>query len=306
MSGAEIIPDDTAAGQIRGIALICVAVALFSCLDATAKYLSADLPTLQIVWARFFVHAVIAALLLGLVSGRAVFSTRRPGLQIFRAMLLFATTMFNFLALRHLGLSITVSIMFLSPLLVAALSVPLLGEEVGRRRWTAIIVGFLGVLLVTRPGLGGLHWAVAYSFGAAVTFALYSIATRMIARVDSAPTTFVYTPVVGALLLAPAMPVVWTTPASPLEWALLSVTGLLGGIGHFLMIVAHRHATAAALAPFTYTQIVSMVFLGYVVFGEVPVATTLGGAAIVIASGLYVLYRERAVRRGRKPDADGE
>lgn len=283
--------------ELRGIALICLAVALFSCLDTTAKYLSSDIPVFQIVWVRFAGHALFMVVIFTPRRAVGLLRTANLRLQIVRSALLFATTAFNFLAVRELQLSVTVSIMFTAPLIVAALSVPLLGESVGRRRWTAIVVGFMGVLLVTRPGFGEFGWAVAFSFAAATSFALYSLTTRMIASFDNALTTILYTPLVGAAVLAPVMPVVWVSPADALGWGLLLVTGVFGGYGHYLLVLAHRCARPAALAPFTYTQIVSMILLGYVVFADVPVATTLMGASIVIASGLYVLYRTQRARR---------
>lgn len=290
------------ASELRGVALLCVSVVFFSGLDATAKYLSSDLPVLQIVWVRFAGHAVFMALLLaprGLMGRLASANLR---LQTARSVLLFATTLFNFLAVRELQLSVTVTIMFSAPLLIAALSAPLLGEVVERRSWVAIIIGFCGVVLVTRPGGGAISWAVVYAFCAATCFALYSLATRRVARYDSAITTILYTPVAGAVLIAPLMPFVWITPADPVSWGLLSTTGALGGLGHYLMVLAHRLAPAAVLAPFIYTQIATMVLLGYLVFGDVPAGATFAGAAIVITSGLYLLYRaniERARARGR-------
>ena len=277
--------------ELRGIALLCMALVFFSALDTIAKYLAADLPVLQIVWVRFLTHAVFMV---------AIFRPRRTlsclvsanlRLQLARAVLLFSTTVFNFLAVRELQLSVTVSIMFTAPLLIAALSVPLLGEIVGARRWAAIVVGFIGVVLVTKPGFADFSWATVYSFAAAGCFALYAIATRMVARFDSALTTILYTPLAGVVVLAPAMPFIWVSPSGSLDWGLLIVTGALGGYGHYLMVLAHRIAPAALLAPFIYTQIVSMVFLGLIIFGDIPAVNTLIGAAIVIASGLYLLYR---------------
>jgi len=280
--------------ELRGIGLLCASVVFFSCLDTVAKYLSAEIPVLQIVWARFAMHAVLMVLVLRPRQTVSRLASANPGLQLMRAVLLFATTLFNFIAVRELQLSVTVSIMFTAPLIIAALSAPLLGEHVEPRRWAAIVIGFSGVLLVTRPGFGDFDWATMYSFAAAGCFALYSLATRMAARYDSAVTTILYTPIAGAVLLAPLMPFVWISPQDALGWGLLFITGALGGYGHYLMVLAHRSAPAALLAPFIYSQIVSMVLLGFVVFGDVPALTTLIGAAIVISGGLYLLYRTRA------------
>ncbi|NND50717.1 MAG: DMT family transporter [Rhizobiales bacterium] len=279
--------------ELRGIALLCVALVFFSCLDTIAKYLSADLPVLQIVWVRFLTHAIFMVVIFRPRQAVQRLVSANLRLQLWRTVLLFATTVFNFLAVQELQLSVTVSIMFTAPLIIAALSVSLLGEVVGARRWAAIVVGFIGVLLVTKPGFGDFGWATIFSFAAAGCFALYALATRMVARFDSAVTTILYTPLAGVVVLAPVMPFVWVSPSEPVHWGLLLITGALGGYGHYLMVLAHRAASAALLAPFIYTQIVSMIILGLLVFGDIPVMTTLIGAAIVIASGLYLLYRTR-------------
>lgn len=286
--------------ELQGIALLCAAVVFFSMLDTTAKYLSDELPVLQIVWVRFALHTVFMVVILAPRRAVQRLASERPSLQIARAMLLFATTLFNFLAVRDLQLSVTVSIMFAAPLFIAVLSVPLLGEAVERQRWIAILVGFAGILLVTRPGRGLFDWALVYSFAAAICFALYSLITRLVARYDSAITTILYTPLAGTVLIAPMMPFIWVTPSDPWSLTLLLLTGALGGFGHYLMVLAHRLAPAATIAPFIYTQIISMVALGYIVFGDVPEPMTLVGSAIVIASGLYLLLRSRA-RRSAAP-----
>jgi drug/metabolite transporter (DMT)-like permease len=158
-------------------------------------------------------------------------------------------------------------------------------------------VGFLGVLVVTRPGAGSFQPAALLSLTAALCYALYSIATRVLARTDSNETTLFYSNIVGALALLPVVPFVWTTPSDPLVIALMVATGAMGSFGHYLLIAAHRLAPAAVLSPFIYTEIVLVTATGFLVFGDVPNRSTLTGAAIVVASGLYILHRERAVRR---------
>jgi drug/metabolite transporter (DMT)-like permease len=182
---------------------------------------------------------------------------------------------------------------------VAALSGPILGEWVRWRRWTAIAVGFFGVLVVTRPGIGSFHPAALFSLTAAMLYALYSIMTRILARTDSNATTLFYSNIVGAVALVPALPFVWTTPSDTLIIVLMVATGAVGSVGHYLLIAAHRLAPAAVLSPFIYTEIVLVIGLGFLVFGDLPTRWTLAGAAIVIGSGLYIFQRERAVR-GKK------
>jgi len=223
---------------------------------------------------------------------------RNLKLQIIRGLLLAGSTVCNFLALRYLQLAETASIAFSNPLWVCALSVPLLGEKVGPRRWMAVLVGFIGVLIIVRPGMSGFQPAALISVTSALFTALYQLATRKIAAYDSALTTMFYTAAVGTAALLPAMPTVWVMPDLA-GWLLMMLVGAFGAVGHQLLIVAHRLAPAAVLAPFSYSQIVMMVLIGYVVFGDLPDLWTVAGGAIVIASGIYLFYRERQVKATR-------
>jgi len=269
---------------------------LFTFLDTSAKLLAAEMNSLQIVWARFFGHAVLVAAVLLPRKGTRVLASSNLKLQLIRSAFLFASTILNFFALRWLQLATTSSIMFTVPLLVAALSVPLLGERVGWRRWTAIAIGFAGVLIIVRPGAATLHWAIGLSLCNALAVALYQITTRKLAARDHSDTTSLYSPLFGTIVLLPLLPFVWEPPSGPLAWALLCGLGMFGGIGHWLLIIAHRFAPASLLAPFSYTGILWMTTSGYLVFGNLPDEWTVAGAAVVIASGLYVFHRER-VRR---------
>jgi drug/metabolite transporter (DMT)-like permease len=279
--------------RLIGIALMCGAVALFTCLDATAKFLSLYMTTLQVVWARYTGAFLFAFAVSNPLTRPGVISTRRPLLQIARSTLLLGSTWLNFLALRYLQLDEVMAIAFSTPFFVAALSGPLLGEWIGWRHWIAIAVGFVGVLVVTRPGFGDFHPAALLAVGAAICYAFYAITTRILARSDSNETTLFYSNVVGAAAMTPAVWFVWVTPSDALVVALMILCGLLGSLGHYLLIAGHRHAPAAVLSPFIYTQIVWVVALGYLVFDDLPNRWTLIGAAIVIASGLYILHRER-------------
>lgn len=278
---------------IAGIGLIVLACLSFSVLDATAKYLSASLPTLQIVWVRFVSHVVLALVLFQVWKTPTLLTTQRPLLQIVRAFCLLGTTMFNFLAVRYLQLAETMAIMFAGPFVITALAGPMLGEWAGLRRWAAIIVGFMGVLVVTQPGLGGMHWAAIYSVAAMTFYAFYALLTRQLTATDSAAGMLIISGIVAAIAMAPVGLSVWVMPQDIWSWVLLLATGAFGAGGHFLFIIAHRIAPAPVLAPFIYIQIVWMIALGFLVFGDVPTGTTLAGAAIVVASGLYILYRER-------------
>ena len=281
--------------RLTGIALMCAAVAAFSCLDATGKYLNHHMATTQVVWVRYFFAFALTLVFANPLNRPGLMRTARPWVQIGRSALLLFSTALNLFALRWLQLDEALSIIFSTPFLVAVLCVPLLGEHVGWRRWGAIIVGFIGVLVVARPGLGGLHPAALLSFGGAVCYAFYVISTRLLSRSDSNDTTQFYTNLVGALAMTAVVPFVWTPPDSMLTAVLMVLIGALGGGGHYLLIRAHRLAPASALAPFIYTQMVWTTTLGVLVFGDFPHRWTIIGGSIVIGSGLYLLHRETVV-----------
>jgi drug/metabolite transporter (DMT)-like permease len=249
-----------------------------------------------VVWARYFFAFALTLLFSNPLKHRGLIRTSRPYLQVGRSTLLLLSTGLNLFALRWLQLDEALSIIFATPLLVALLCVPLLGEQVGWRRWTAIMIGFCGVLVVARPGFGGLHPAALLSLGGTVCYAFYVISTRVLSRSDSSETTQFYTNLVGAVGMTLIVPFVWTPPGSMLVGGLMVLIGALGGGGHYLLIRAHRLAPASTLAPFIYTQMVWTTTLGFLVFGDVPHRWTIIGGLIVISSGLYLLHRE-AVRK---------
>ncbi len=250
---------------------------------------------LQIVWARYFGAFLLAFIFLNPITKPKMLTTTRPFMQVGRSALLLGSTALNFFALRYLQLDEALAILFSTPFLVALLCGPLLGEWVGWRRWTAISVGFFGVLLVARPGFGGLHPAALLSLGSAVCYALYVISTRVLSHSDSSETTLFYSNLVGAVAMLPVIPLVWTTPNSVLVVGLMVLIGALGSGGHYLLIRGHRLAPASTLAPFIYTQMVWTTTLGFLVFGDVPHRWTIVGGLIVVSSGLYLLNRERKV-----------
>jgi drug/metabolite transporter (DMT)-like permease len=256
----------------------------------------------QAVWARFIVQFVGLLVLLpalGVMPAREMFRTNGFGLQMVRSTLMVATTAFNFLALQTLRLDQTVTIVFLAPLMVALLAGPLLGEWVGWRRMVAILVGFLGVVVAVHPDTSGLDLGVVYSLLAMLAYALFMLLTRHMATLDPPLVTLFYSMFVGTAALTPFALSGWTNPTEPLGWLLLLLMGVLGGTGHWLFLHAYRLAPASAVAPFLYTQILSMVALGYLVFGDLPDRWTILGAAIVVASGVYLLHREHALARQR-------
>lgn len=282
--------------RLGPIGLMLGSVVMFSFMDTIAKYLIADYPTGQVIWARYTGHMLLLLVLFGPVRFANNMKTTRPGVQIARGMLLVGATLGNFLALRYLQLTETISIFFTGPMFVAILSILILGERVGPRRWAAIFCGFAGALIVTRPGLGGLHWSVVFAFGSAISYALYAIFTRMLAGIDSAETSLIYTAIVGMVVTTPFAFAGATWPKETLDWVLFPAMGLVGAVGHYLLILAHNRAPASVLSPFSYTAIIWMTVWGFLVFDDIPRWTTALGAAIVIGSSLYMLIRERKVK----------
>jgi drug/metabolite transporter (DMT)-like permease len=209
--------------------------------------------------------------------------------------------MLNFFALKYLRLDQVLAITFSTPFFVAALSGPVLGERVGPRRWAAIGVGFIGILVVTRPGFGLVHPATFLVILSTLAYAFYFLSTRLLARTDSNETTLFYSNFVGAVVMLPVVPFFWK-PLGLWQFALLVLAGALASVGHYMLIAAHRHAPASLLSSFIYSQLVWVVILGYTVFGDVPDRYSLMGAAIVIGSGLYIFHRERirGPRTGKK------
>lgn len=293
---------NAARDRLKAIGLMVAAVVLFSALDTSAKYLVTreGLSVAQVVWSRFIGQFVLLLILVpafGIMSTRALFTTNRPGLQIVRSVLMVGTTAFNFLALEYLRLDQTITIVFLAPLMVALLAGPLLGEWVGRRRLIAIFVGFVGVVIAVRPGFGAVHPAVLYAFAAMFVYALFMLLTRHMAHVDPPLVTLFYSMFVGTFAGAPFAFAEWQTPPDLISLILLSLLGILGGTGHWLFIHAYRLAPASAIAPFLYMQLLSMVAFGFAVFGDLPDVWTLAGASLIVASGVYLVHRERRIAR---------
>jgi drug/metabolite transporter (DMT)-like permease len=285
-----------AADRLAAIGMMCAAVACFAALDATAKYLVGNgYPAGQVVAARYISNLLLLLVVVNPWTVPGLFRTARPKLQLVRGVLLLGSTALNFVALRYLQLAETISIMFATPFITAVLAGLFLGQWLGPARWVAVAAGFLGVLVVTRPGFGGLHWAASLCFAGAICYAVYGLMTRQLAAHDSSLTTLAYGSLVGAACAAPllAIPGGVVLPLTAYDALLMVALGGFGGIGHWFLILAHRRAPAQELSPFIYTQLVWMVGLGWLVFGDVPGAATLVGAAIVVASGLYLLALER-------------
>jgi drug/metabolite transporter (DMT)-like permease len=288
--------------RVTSIGLMVLATLCFAALDSTGKYLivKEGVPVAEVSWLRFVGHVVFSAIVLWPFALKPSLRSAKPMTQIVRSVLMAVTTGLNFLALRYLQLDQTVTIFFLTPLLVAALAGPLLNEWAGWHRMLAIAAGFVGVLLVVHPGIGTIHWAFLLSLGATLGYASYNIVTRYLASFDPASVTQTYSPLAGVILLAPPALAAWHWPDDTFELILLASLGFWGGLGHWLLILAHRNAPAPVLAPFIYVGLIWMSAIGFFVFGDVPTWWTLSGAAVVIVSGLYLLARERKVMGAAK------
>jgi drug/metabolite transporter (DMT)-like permease len=291
-----------AANHLRGILLMLGVGLSFTVLDATAKHLTQSLPVMEVAWGRYLFHLAVLPLFLGGQTLRSAFRSARPGLQILRSSLLLGSTVFFFLAVKHIPLADATAIGFVSPLLVTALSVPLLREPVGIRRWIAVIVGFASVLLIIRPGFGMVHWAMSLPVLTAACFALYQITTRILSRSDGAATTYFFSATVGLAVTTVWLPAIWVVP-DLWDWLSLIFLGAAGGFSHYLLIRAFAIAPASLLAPFAYAQLIWSITIGYLWFGDFPDLWTIGGGAIICVSGLYVLYRERRLSRARAGEA---
>ena len=285
---------DNARNRLTGIALVSLCYLLFTLLDGTAKWLVASVPVVVVVWLRFVMHALFASALLLPLRGASLVRTTHWRWHALRAVMLVLMTGINFWALQYLQLAITSSIFFAVPIITALMAAPMLGERIDRRRWVAIAAGFAGVLVIVRPGSADFHPAMLLALVNAALYAMFNLMTRRLAAYDS-PETIQYLPAVGAaILLAPFAAAAWQAPAGWLEWTLACLMGALGGLGHYLLAAAHRYAPATVIAPFLYQQVLYMALFGYLVFGDVPAPAVWLGAAIVIASGLYLFARERA------------
>jgi drug/metabolite transporter (DMT)-like permease len=285
---------DSARNRLTGIALVSACFLLFSLLDGTAKWLVASVPVIVVVWLRFLMHAIFASALLIPLRGARLFKTNHLRWHAVRALMFVLMTGVNFWALQYLQLAITSSIMFIVPIITALIAAPMLGERIDRGRWAAIVAGFVGVLVIVRPGSADFHPAMLLALANASVYAMFNLMTRHLAAYDP-PETIQYLPAMGAaILLAPFALAAWESPSGWLEWSLACLMGALGGLGHYLLAAAHRYAPATVIAPFLYQQVLYMALFGYLVFGDVPAPAVWIGAAIVIASGLYLFARERA------------
>ena len=282
-----------------GIVFAMLAGFLFVTSDSVVKMATHDLPVPVVVWGRYAAHMV---LMLALFRGRrfiSLFKVKQPGLVIARGVLLLICTSLFFTAIGHIGLAEANAIMFVSPFFVVALSIPLLKEKVGLRRWSAVIVGFAGILIILRPGFQEVHWAYLLIVGVAFFYGLFTILTRILSFTETATSMWFYTALVGFVGSSGVAWYHWQTPSLE-QWLMLCAIGVIGGGSHYIVIQAYSRAAASVLAPFQYVQIIWATVYGYFLFGHFPDSWTFAGAALIIASGLYVWLRERQLGKTRR------
>lgn len=284
---------DSARNRLIGIGLASLCYLIFSLLDGAAKWLVQGMPVVMVVWLRFLIQVITTGAVLFPVKGLALVRTRHLRWHLLRAVMFVAMTGMNFWALQFLQLTVTSAIFFSTPIIVALISAPLLGEKLDAGRLTAIALGFGGVLVIVHPWSADFHPAMILAILNAALYGAFMISTRHLAAYDP-PETIQYLPAVGAtLLLAPFALAGWEAPDSALEWTVACLLGVFGGVGHYLLALAHRYAPSSVMAPFVYQQVIYMSLFGYIVFGDVPSGAVWLGAAIVIACGLYLFSRER-------------
>jgi drug/metabolite transporter (DMT)-like permease len=281
---------------LSGIAMALAALLLFSCQDALSKLLARSYDPLEIAFMRYLTMLVL--MLPFLLHRPGALRSYVPGGQLQRGFAMFGATILFILGLSHLPIAETTAIGFVSPLFVTALSIPMLGETIGPRRWIAVVVGFIGVLVVMRPGTSAFQPAALFPIFSSACWAFGIVLTRKMHGADKTLTILFYSTLIGFCLSGITMPFVWRTPDLA-ALALMAGQGTLSTIGQALLIASFARAGASVIAPFSYSQILWATVLGYLLFTTIPDALTWTGAAIIIASGLYILHRERILQRQR-------
>ena len=282
---------------LLGILFMCTASSLFPVMNGLVQVLSPRYPSEQIVWARVVSHLVFILVLFaprfGLVP---LVRTTQLKWQVLRSVVLLTSTFLFFNGVKHLELAKAASISFTAPFMVALIAWPMLGERMTLGRLMAVTAAFLGVLVVIRPGSDVFHWASLLILGSSACYALYQVVTRRVAGHDPPETSAVYSALVGTLVMSMLMPFVWSPIQSSVDAGLLFSLGILGGLGHYFVARAMTCAPANIIAPFGYWQMIGSVIVGYAVSGLLPDLSTWLGAAIIVAAGLYIAWRETRAR----------
>jgi len=277
---------------VKAIFYNLLAWAILPFMDTIAKYLSSELSFFQITWARYFFTVFFTLPFMFFFFRKNLTWTSQPKLQIFRGLTLFFANILFFYSISIISMAKALTLAFVAPLITTALSPIFLGEKVGFRRWSAVIVGFVGSLIVVRPGFIEFNLASIAALGTGFFYGIYLIITRKLHSSDSPLLTLLLTGVVGAVVASFLVPVVWINPTLN-QWSLLALMGIFACLGHLFLILSLKYAEASKLAPFGYFEIVTNVILGYYFFGDFPHYWTWVGLVIIVCSGVYISFRER-------------
>lgn len=278
---------------LRAILAIVFSVTCFSVLNAMSKTLSQYYPVIEVIWARYAFAFVLMLVMFLPRAGMKLFRWNNVGSQLARGLLLFFSSLLYFHGIVYLPLATAASISLTSPLVVTALSARFLGEPVGGRRWAAVVVGFVGALIVVRPGQAHFDWHALLIVASMLCSAFYQLYSRRYGPAERADASATMATIVGTVAAAPFVPLEWVTPTLGWHWLLFVGMGVMAGVGHYFLTIAYSQAPAAVIAPFNYAQLLGAALLGYLLFGDVPDLWTWIGAGVIVSSGLYVGHRER-------------
>jgi drug/metabolite transporter (DMT)-like permease len=288
-------PQPARPGQriLAGILFMCGAGLLFPVMSGFAKILGADYNTLQISWARAFGHIVFMLIFFLPRFGLGMLRTRRPGTQLMRSLMLFTSNAASFLAIVYIPLGKAAAITMMAPLLVLPLAWLVLGERAARTHIVALLVGFVGMLILIQPGSAVFQWAALLSLLSAACYAIYQVLTRLISAIDTPETSTIYSSIVGGFGMLLVLPFVWKTPHGVRDIVFFCSLGVLGAMGHYFVARALTYAPANIVAPFQYMQLIGSVVVGYLFFGDFPDFLGWVGAAIIVGAGLYIGWSQR-------------
>ena len=280
---------------MKAIIFNLLAWVMLPIMDGFAKYLSAELPVLQITWARYFFTVVFIFPLMLFFFKKYLVWTDKPKLQLIRGLILLTANISFFYSISVISLPKALTLAFVAPLVVTAFSPFFLGESVGYRRWAAVIIGFIGSLVVIRPGFLEINLASLAALGTGIMYGFYLIITRKLSTSDNPLLTLLLTGVVGAIIATTFMPFVWVSPTFN-QWSIMAAIGLFACIGHLFIILSLKYADASKLAPFSYFEIVTNIIIAYYFFGDFPDNWTFLGLFIIVFSGIYISRRENIVK----------
>ena len=281
---------------MKAITFNLLAWVMLPIMDGFAKYLRSDLPVLQITWARYFFTVAFTLPIMFFFFRKNLVWTDKPKLQLIRGLILLTANVCFFYSISIISLAKALTLAFIAPLIVTAFSPIFLGEKVGFRRWSAVIIGFIGSMVVIRPGFVEINLASLAALGTGVMYGFYLIITRKLSSSDNPLLTLLLTGVVGAIIISFVMPFVWIKPTLN-QWSMMAAIGIFACVGHLFIILSLKYADASKLAPFSYFEIVTNIIIGYYFFSDFPDKWTFLGLFIIILSGIYISRRENIVKR---------